>query len=197
MDVDHSIATSSELTTSILLPKIDENIMDKHPKERIVEILDVLEGHVERIRREAAQLEENRDHVLATLDSILQNDLINQLDESDADDVTRYAERVMNRCQTVEVRVLTLRDQMQEDALSQINHLIDSLVMDLRHDHEAAKQRCLSYMNACSSIMVEGVMDKKFESALLGCTLDDQKRVKKRLQGLLSYFERLRVQMFE
>lgn len=63
------------------------------------------------------------------------------LSSDDADDVTRYAERIMSRCQTVEVRVLTQRDQMQEEALSQINYLIDGLVMDLRNDHEAAKQR--------------------------------------------------------
>lgn len=116
--------------------------------------------------------------------------------QDDADDVNRYADRIMNRCQTVEVRVLTQRDQMQEDALSQINRLIDGLVIEIRNDHEAARQRCISYVNACSSIMVDGVMDKHFESALLGCALDDQKRVKKRLQGLLNYFERLRVEMY-
>lgn len=63
----------------------------------------------------------------------------------DADDVSRYADRIMSRCQTVEVRVLTQRDQMQEEALSQINHLIDGLVMDLRNDHEAAKLRYVMF----------------------------------------------------
>ncbi|CAG9764696.1 unnamed protein product [Ceutorhynchus assimilis] len=202
MDVDQPVASCSVLTTSVVLqtlPKIDENnsMDNKHPKERVVELLDLLEGHVETLRKDAAQLEEDRDQLLATLDTVRHADLLNQLDENDVDDVSRYADRIMNRCQTVEVRVLTQRDQMQEEALSQINHLIDGLVMDLRNDHEAAKQRCISYVNACSSIMVDGVMDKKFESALLGCTLDDQKRVKKRLQGLLSYFGRLRVQMFD
>lgn len=202
MDVDQPLAGSSELTTSLVLqtlPRIDENsAMDKKPpKERILEILDLLESHVEKLRKEAAQLEEDKDQLISTLDSVRHTDLMNQLSENDADDVTRYADRIMNRCQTVEVRVLTQRDTMQEEALFQVNHLIDGLVVDLRNDHDAAKQRCVSYVNACSSIMVEGIMDKKFESALLGCTIDDQKRVKKRLQGLLSYFERLRFQTFE
>jgi len=181
------------------MPRIDENnsLESKPPKEKILEILDMLESHVEKLRKEAAQLEEDKDQLLTTLDSIKHADLMNQLDENDADDVVRYADRIINRCQTVDVRVMTQRDQMQEEALSQINYLIDGLVLDLRDDHEAAKQRCMSYVNACSAIMVEGIMDKKFESALLGCTIDDQKRVKKRLQGLLSYFERLRVQMFD
>lgn len=90
--------------------------------------------------------------------------------------------------------MLTHRDKMQEDALHQVNSLIDSLVMGLREDPDGAKARCISYMNACSSHFVQGVTDKKFESALLGCTLDDQKRVKKRLQGLLNYLDKLNVE---
>jgi BCL2-associated athanogene 2 len=35
-----------------------------------------------------------------------------------------------------------------------------------------------------------GMADKNFETAILGCTLDDQKRVKKRLQGLLDYIDK-------
>lgn len=31
-------------------------------------------------------------------------------------------------------------------------------------------------------------LDAEFESAVLGCTIEDQKRVKKRLHGLYSYF---------
>ena len=44
-------------------------------------------------------------------------------------------------------------------------------------------------MNACSS-QNDGFSDKMFETAILGCTLDDQKRIKKRLQGLLDYIDK-------
>lgn len=66
------------------LPKIDENnTMDnKPPKERILSLLDLLESHVEKLRKEAAQLEEDKDQLLATLDSVRHTDLMNQLDES-------------------------------------------------------------------------------------------------------------------
>lgn len=66
------------------LPKIDENnTMDnKPPKERILTLLDLLESHVEKLRKEAAQLEEDKDQLLATLDSVRHTDLMNQLDES-------------------------------------------------------------------------------------------------------------------
>lgn len=86
---------------------------------------------------------------------------------------------------------------MQEDALFQINHLIDGLVISLRTDPDGTKVRCQSYMNACSSHYIHGITDKNFESALLGCTVDDQKRVKKRLQGLLNYFDKLERETYE
>lgn len=33
------------------------------------------------------------------------------------------------------------------------------------------------------------ISDSKFESAVLGCTIEDQKQIKKRLTGLFSYFK--------
>ncbi|VEN43824.1 unnamed protein product [Callosobruchus maculatus] len=203
MDVDPIPGSSSGISTAVVLqamPKIDEDhlLSNKPPKERIVEMLDMLETHVEKLRRGASQLEEDRDALLSTLDSVVNADLMYNLDESESaiverDDVTRYADRIISRCMTVEVRVMTQRDKMQEEALFQVNHLIDSLVITLRSDPETAKQRCVSYMNACSSQNVQGITDKNFESALLGCTMDDQKKVKRRLQGLLNYFEKMKV----
>lgn len=198
MEVDQqhcppSSAGNSGPSRIIALPHIDENntLEDKKPKEKLIEMLDMLESHVERLRKEAAHLEEEKDSLLASLDSLRHTDTLRDLDEFDKDDVLRYAERVTNRCLTVDVHIRIQRDKTQEDALHQINHFIDGLVMSLRTDPDATKARCLSYMNACSSHFVHGITDKNFESALLGCTLDDQKRVKKRLQGLLSYFDRL------
>lgn len=107
----------------------------------------------------------------------------------------RYVDRIATRLHTVDVHVHTQRDQTQEEALFQINHFIDGLVISLRNDPDGTKQRCLSFMNACSSHYIHGITDKNFESALLGCTLDDQKRVKKRLQGLLNYIDKLEIEM--
>lgn len=66
------------------LPKIDENnaVDPKSPKERILELLDILESHVEKLRREAAQLEEDRDHLLSSLDSVRNTELIVELGDS-------------------------------------------------------------------------------------------------------------------
>lgn len=202
MDVDPLPGMSGGLTTSLVLqtlPKIDEDniLSSKTPKEKLLETLDLLETHVEKLRKNASQLEEDRDALLSTLDSVINADLVYNLEENDKDDINRYAERVMNRCLTVEVKVLTQRDKMQEEALFQVNHLIDGLVIALKTDSESARIKCESYMNACSSNMIEGITDKMFESALLGCTVDDQKKVKRRLHGLLTYFEKLKVVSFQ
>ncbi|XP_045481123.1 BAG family molecular chaperone regulator 2 [Harmonia axyridis] len=195
MDVDPIPLTPSSSTHffECPLPRIDENntFDSKTPKERVIEMLDVLESHVEKLRKGASQLEEDRDQLLSSIDSVRNTDIISELAESDRDDINRYADRILSRCLTVEVKILTQRDNLQEEALHQVNHLIDGLIMYVKTDADFAKAKCLSYMNACSSHVEEGVTDKNFESALLGCTVDDQKRVKKRLQGLLNYFDKL------
>lgn len=109
--------------------------------------------------------------------------------KGEREDVLHYAEHIANRCLTVDILVKTTRDHMQEDALHQVNSFIDGLVMSLRSDPFGTKSRCLAFMNACSS-HTHGAADKNFETAILGCTLDDQKRVKKRLQGLLDYIDK-------
>lgn len=76
--------------------------------------------------------------------------------------------------------------------LVQVNGLIDSLIINLRHDPSSTRQRCAEFMNACSSHGM-GHSDKIFETAILGCTLDDQKRIKKRLQGLLDYIDKMHI----
>lgn len=65
-------------------------------------------------------------------------------------------------------------------------------------DRMLARQRCQTFLNACSvhddpaNVTAEHqqIVDKKFETAVLGCTLDDQKIVKKRLQALMTYLNK-------
>ncbi|GJQ79068.1 hypothetical protein Trydic_g5324 [Trypoxylus dichotomus] len=196
MDVDPNPSTSCTdfPNVSDALPKIDEedSIMNEETaKRKITELLDRLEGRVEKLRKEASALEEDKDNILISLDSIRTAECLMNMGQFEQEETQRYLDRIIERCLTVDIKIHTPRDKPQEEALHQINHLIDALVMSLKTDPDGAKEKCVSYMNACSSQHVQGVTDKTFENALLGCTLDDQKRIKKRLQGLLSYLERL------
>lgn len=111
------------------------------------------------------------------------------------DEVNCYAQRISNRLSTVEISVKTVRDSAQEEALHQVNSLIDSLLTV--GDRVMARQRCQTFLNACSmhedascTQEYEPIVDKKFETAVLGCTLDDQKNIKKRLQALMTYLNK-------
>ncbi|CAH2089329.1 unnamed protein product [Euphydryas editha] len=152
---------------------------------------------VERLRRDTVRIEEERDSLLSTLDSVKHSELLADIPECDKDDIKRYAERILARALTVEVTVRTDRDPQQEEALHQVNMFIDQLVMSVHEDTLTAHTRCQTYMNACTSQPDPGSgTDRNFETAILGCTLDDQKRIKRRLQGLLDYIAKLNVTMY-
>lgn len=104
-------------------------------------------------------------------------------------------ERVSSRLATVELAVRTVRNQPQEDCLHQVNVLIDNLINS--RDMIMSRQYCQMYLNACAEEAKADqhgndtlATDKKFENALLGCTLDDQKETKKRLTALMTYFNK-------
>uniref|UniRef100_A0A8R2RB96 BAG family molecular chaperone regulator 2 n=1 Tax=Bombyx mori TaxID=7091 RepID=A0A8R2RB96_BOMMO len=163
-------------------------------KDRLIAVLDQVEMRVERLRKDTVRIEEEKDSLLSTLDSIKHSELLLDISECDKDDITRYADRILSRAMTVEVTVRTDRDHQQEEALYQVNMYIDQLVMSVHNDAVSAHSRCQTYMNACTSQPDPNAgTDKNFETAILGCTLDDQKRVKKRLQGLLDYIAKLNV----
>lgn len=171
------------------VPKIEEiDDPGKQPKDRLLDILDQVEAHVERLRKDTLLLEEKKDALFTTLDAIRNSDLLSDLLDTDKDDIQRYIDRVTMRCMTVEILVRTDRDKAQEESLFQVNRLIDQLVVSFKQDPMNTKSRCLSYMAACSPCP-EVPTDKAFEVALLGCALDDQKKIKKRLHGLFNYID--------
>lgn len=170
-------------------PNIQENNNPDRPsKERLLDILDQLEAEVERLRKDTLALEEKKDALFTSLDTIRNSELLHDLVETDKDDIQRYIERVTSRCTTVEILVRTDRDQAQVESLYQVNRLIDQLVVSYKADPPTSKARCLSFLAACSP-QPEVPTDKAFEVALLGCALDDQKKIKKRLNGLFHYLD--------
>lgn len=104
----------------------------------------------------------------------------------DKEDINQFADRIISRCDTVNVSVHTTRSESQSNCLEEINTMIDKIVNTLKDDPDNAKATCQSYIASCSSMENESG-SKVFETAVLGCTLDDQKRIYKRLQGLLDY----------
>lgn len=66
------------------IPLIYESITpSRSPKDSIIDYLDTVEKHVERLRREAAQLEEDRDTIFITLDTLRHSQALEDLSESE------------------------------------------------------------------------------------------------------------------
>ena len=52
------------------------------PKDRLVSLLDQIEVHVEQLRKDAWRLEEERDTLLTTLDTLRNNEILSGMQES-------------------------------------------------------------------------------------------------------------------
>lgn len=92
--------------------------------------------------------------------------------------------------QTVDLAVTTNRDESQEDSLVMINIMIDEVIR--LSDPIKKRQKFLQFYASCSSDYQQSdthlIDDKKFETQLLGCTLDDQKRIKRRVKNLMNLY---------
>jgi BCL2-associated athanogene 2 len=64
----------------IVEPK--EGSRQKSPKSKLVTLLDEVEMHVERLRRDALKLEEEKDRLLSTLDSVRDSEIMIDLRDS-------------------------------------------------------------------------------------------------------------------
>lgn len=109
------------------------------------------------------------------------------------EEIECYLARIGGRLATVELSVKTVRDKAQEESLHQVNVFIDDLLR-FNADPVVTRQRCQIYLNACNDGQTETdsqlMTDKKFENALLGCTIDDQKHIRRRLFALLEYLSK-------
>lgn len=66
------------------MPQINENSgvdYSTKPKEKLVSLLDQIEVHVEQLRKDAWRLEEEKDTLLTTLDTLRNNEILIALQE--------------------------------------------------------------------------------------------------------------------
>lgn len=176
-------------------PKIDETSIEltKPQIDRFIGILDQLDSKVEKLRKDALMLKEKKDFLAMSMDLLRNNEYLTGLKENEYEEIDCYVQRISVRLSTVELSVFTIRDPAQEDCLHRVNSMIDEIIS--RSDPAVSRLRCQQFLNACcttdtttyTGLDPNMCSDKSFENALLGCTLDDQKIIKKRLQALLDY----------
>lgn len=116
-------------------------------------------------------------------------DISNFICLGEREELNLTANRLMGRTLTVEVSVETIRNPQQQESLKHATRIIDEVVSKFLDDLGNAKSYLMSLYSACSSEVPPGPVDQKFQSIVIGCALEDQKKIKRRLETLLRNIE--------
>ncbi|CAF88334.1 unnamed protein product, partial [Tetraodon nigroviridis] len=114
-----------------------------------------------------------------------------QLLEREREELELTANRLMGRTLAVEVSVGTVRNLQQEEALNKATSIIDEVVQKLLDNMEGGRQRLLALHAACltEALHVPVPIDQGFQAVVIHCALEDQKKIKRRLETLLRNVE--------
>uniref|UniRef100_A0AC34FWA1 BAG domain-containing protein n=1 Tax=Panagrolaimus sp. ES5 TaxID=591445 RepID=A0AC34FWA1_9BILA len=159
------------------------------PNNKFIHLLDEAERRVELLREMASQLEQEKEQLLDTLNNVRINADFLRLDDHDREDIDATSERLMKRCRAVEVSVFTPRNEDQARALEEVNKLIEIVTLKIQEDISAAKATIDRYFNACCPDEV-GPVDQRFQSMVIECTADDQKKIRRKLAQIIEQIDR-------
>lgn len=153
--------------------------------QRLVQMLDHIEKRVEILRESAYAIEHEKEALLSMIHTIQNNKELNQIRQDEKEEIELTADRLVRRTLTVEVAVTTPRNEFQEQALEKVTHYLDNVLDKARTDLSGAKSMCQAYLNCCLPDY-QGPIDQRFQSYLIECAADDQKKTRKRLESILT-----------
>ncbi|XP_060114345.1 BAG family molecular chaperone regulator 2-like [Heteronotia binoei] len=156
---------------------------------RLLESLDQLERRVEALRDAASSMEQEKETLLEMIHNIQNSQDMRNISEGEREELNLTAKRLMGRTLTVEVSVETIRNPQQQESLFHATRMIDEIVSKLLDDLEDSRSRLMSLYGACTSEVPSGPIDQKFQSVVIGCAIEDQKKIKRRLETLLRNIE--------
>jgi len=185
---------SEEMEVSDIKP--DDNVNLSNEEEQAVrlassnngdsvkDLLDEVEDQVEKVRSEAMAIIEAKEDIQTTLEMLSSQDQLSMIaDVVERSEVEAILERLTTRLNAITVDVSTSRSNGQQESLHRVNQAIDTLIVKIQTDTDEANVLCRTYLSATGS-EDDSPTDAKFEQHLLGCTIEDQKSVRKRLVGL-------------
>ncbi|XP_067466017.1 BAG family molecular chaperone regulator 2 [Thunnus thynnus] len=156
---------------------------------RLLEHLDQLEIRVESLREAASALEQERECILEMIQSTLNSQEILNICAGEREELTLTANRLMGRTLCVEVSVGTIRNSQQEEALRKATSMIDEIVKKLMDNMDGARHQLLALHSACVTEAPPVPIDQKFQAIVISCALEDQKKIKRRLETLMRNVE--------
>ncbi|XP_026287052.1 BAG family molecular chaperone regulator 2 [Frankliniella occidentalis] len=156
--------------------------------------VDLVTDLADKLRSDAKRLEEDKAKIrqsIETLQDLIKSGKVSSLSEAQRDDALCNLNRAYRLSETVQVSInLMTRDPAQTAASREVNNLLSDLEKDVKRSPSHSRQRVMSYMNACCSNQTVGVPpDEHFGAAIVGCTLDDQKQAKKRIEMMLDFVD--------
>ncbi|KAI4902733.1 hypothetical protein NFI96_001256 [Prochilodus magdalenae] len=144
---------------------------------------------VEALREAATAMEQERECLLEMIQSIQSSQEMRSICDGEREELTLTAGRLMNRTLTVKVTVDTIRNPQQEDALQRAMAIIDEIAAKVLEDMESARKRLQALHAACITEAPPVPIDQKFQSIVISCALEDQKKIKRRLETLMRNME--------
>ncbi|KAL3071601.1 hypothetical protein niasHT_031965 [Heterodera trifolii] len=172
-----------------------ENTSKNKKKKAIAEANDLLKqldevDHLtDQLRANSIKLEQDKVAILEKINKIKASAVDQMTDEHFSDSAEREElmlnmKRIDQRCTSINVHVETKRNEQQSKALEQVNEMIESAMDHKKSNAVEIKQKIIGFLNACLPDEV-GPIDLEFQSAILGCTLDDQKKIRYKLQEIV------------
>ncbi|XP_066534910.1 BAG family molecular chaperone regulator 2 [Hoplias malabaricus] len=152
---------------------------------RLLESLDDMEMRVEAFREAATAMEQERESLLEMIQSIQNSQEMRSICDGEREELSLTANRLMNRTLTVHVNVDTIRNAQQEDALRKAKAIIDEIAAKVLDNMEGAKKKLQALHAACVTDAPPVPIDQKFQSVVISCALEDQKKIKRRLETLI------------
>ncbi|XP_026879436.2 BAG family molecular chaperone regulator 2 [Electrophorus electricus] len=152
---------------------------------RLLESLDQIEMRVEALREAATAMEQEKECLLEMIQSIQNSQEMRTICDGEREELDLTANRLMSRTLTVQVSVDTIRNPQQEDALRKATAIIDEIVAKVLEDLEGAKRSLRALHAACVTDAGPVPIDQKFQSIVISCALEDQKKIKRRLETLI------------
>ncbi|KAM3932086.1 BAG family molecular chaperone regulator 2 [Leptodactylus fuscus] len=151
----------------------------------LLEVLDDLEIRVQSLRDSASTLELEKESLIEMIHNVKNSQDMRNISDGEREELTLTAERLMTRTVTVEVSVETMRNPQQASSLQQATLIIDEILKKVMENLEGGKAQLMSLYAACTSDVPSVPIDQKFQSIIIGCAIEDQKKIKRRLETLI------------
>ncbi|XP_056421761.1 BAG family molecular chaperone regulator 2 isoform X1 [Hyla sarda] len=151
----------------------------------LLETLDDLEIRVQSLRDSAFALELEKESLIEIIHNVKNSQDMRNISDGEREELTLTAERLMNRTVTVEVSVETIRNPQQASSIQQATLIIDEILKKVMDNLEGGRKQLMSLYAACTSDSPAAPIDQKFQSIIIGCALEDQKKIKRRLENLI------------